>query len=189
MPRCTYTKPNGEQCKLFTGGASEFCHKHIDVSVKKAEASGSGGAAPEISINEESLSGLQDVAMSSLPASPAASTRSRPSAPGLEELMARLVTLELENKSLKMKLMKAKTSAVEYNAKLLFYHDNKKRSDIISTLVDRIQKADAVIVQKNGKVHVPWRFVKACTDHVWAEVEESVREKYRAMALEKIVAK
>ena len=102
----------------------------------------------------------------------------------IEQLLARISALELENRALKEKRHKKSVDAVEGKAKMLFYHANKNREDILSTMEERLKSANLALTTKDGKVVVPWQFVKECTDLVWKESPETVKDEYRNMAMD-----
>lgn len=169
MARCSFVKADGSQCKLNAGTDSEFCHIHIKLASKKASSSnGWDFSIDEASMAEESQSkSVFDV----------------------DALVARIQQLELENKVLRRKLISNQQSSVETKAKLLFYHDNKKRTDIVEVVEERLKKADVIMLKKDGKMYVPWRFVKACTDHVWSELDTSAKEEYMQKAVTNMATK
>lgn len=127
---------------------------------------------------------VKDVCMMSLPGTP---TKVTPTT--MDDLITRLAFLEIENVALRNKLVASNPDRITRTMKMLFYHDNKTRQDVIGTLEDRLKKANLAVQNRAGKILVPWRMIKECTDLIWNDIEEDVKETYRGRAIDKIIAK
>ena len=157
MNRCCFLKGDGKRCKLKPTNDSKFCHHHAE---KENEIN--------ISINENDISSITPYNKEDI---------------DINFLHSRLSDLEKENVILKEKLKVKKNTSTENLARKLFYHDNKSRPDIIGTLEDRLKSVQLILRNKAGNVIVPWRFVKECTDLVWQNSDEVVKNEYRNKAM------
>jgi ribosomal silencing factor RsfS len=103
--------------------------------------------------------------------------------PTMKDILDRMAGLELENRKLRTMVLSTNKEKIEKRAKMLCYHDNKTRPDILSALEERLEKSGLVIRKSNGKAMLPWRLVKVCTDVIWKEMSEEDREEYRVKAI------
>lgn len=71
-----------------------------------------------------------------------------------------------------------KQPSIEKRAKRYFYHENKKRPDIINTIADRLRAVDMFISEKD----IPWQLVRAATDSIFNMLSTEEKNAYAMRA-------
>lgn len=167
MGRCQGTTAAGTKCKKEALSGNFYCTSH------KAQAQAQEQTPPPLQqgYSQSGNSGATDI--------------------DVANMRQRLQQLEQENIALKATVDKKKISKarMEKKAKMLFYHDNKDRPDVVNEIRSRLAKGNLMLVRKNGddsKEIIPWVFVKECTDMIWNDLPDEDKGVYLSVAVERL---
>lgn len=75
---------------------------------------------------------------------------------------------------------KKRNHSVQFLAKRLYYHENKKRPDIIATITDRLRVVNMFINEKS----IPWQLVRAATDSIFEMLPDNEKNAYAMKAMQ-----